>query len=331
MLQCQCSCVPVFIVDMGTAGPEGAGTRAISQPSARPAPTAVMDLHGSSHETRGRHAEAATAKHAAASSRMAADAPDQECPIDLSDPYIVSALRALRDSGLDVADAAHAAPGPMQAPHPSAGAMPTPATGVQLRRRPASPVVGLGAAGQAAARAPMPEHSELLGHVQAPTSFSGFSAHPPPRTADGAAPFWPMFAQQAHPGHRQSVLSQQAWPHLQPLYFTAPVFTPPRPLGGALLRSSADSSDSTQGLGDAPQPSHAEQQARGPASQAPPAPMSTAFRVAAPALQQAQQDRPGQVLATQSRTEAAAVASSVWGVQLRHFPGKYGHCEERSA
>ena len=321
-------------MDTGTAGPEGAGTYAIPQPSARPAPTAVMGLHGSSHETHGRPAEARTAQHAAASSRMAADAPDQECPIDLSDPYIVSALRALRDSGLDVADAAHAAPGPVQAPHPFAGAMPTPATGVQLKRRPASPVVGLGAAGQAAARAPMPEHSESLGHVQAPTSFSGFSAHPPLRTADGAAPFWPMFAQQAHPGHRQRVFSQQAWPHLQPMYFPAPVFTPPRVLSGALLRSSADSSDSRQAgpaLGDVPQPSHAEQQARGPAAQAPPAPMSTAFRVAAPALQQAQQDRPGQVLATQSRTEAAAVASSVWGVQLRHFPGKYGHCEERSA
>ena len=299
------------------------------QPSARPAPTAVMGLHGISHDARGRPAEARSAKHPAASSRMAADAPDQECPIDLSDPYIVSALRALHDSGLDVADAAHAVPGPVQPPHPSAGAMPTPATGVQLKRRPASPVVGLGSAGQAAARAPMPEHSESLGHVQAATSFSGFSAHPPPRSADGAAPYWPMFAQQAHPGHRQRALPQQAWPHLQPMYFPAPVFTPPRPPGGALLRSSGYSSNAIQGLGDVPQPGHAEQQGR--AARAPPAPMYTALRAAAPALQQAQQNRPGQVLATQSRTEAAAVASSVWGVQLRHFPGKYGHCEERSA
>ena len=233
------------------------------QPSARPAPTAIMGLHGISHDARGRPAEARNAKHPAASSRMAADAPDQECPIDLSDPYIVSALRALHDSGLDVADAAHAVPCPVQPPHPSAGAMPTPATGVQLKRRPASPVVGLGAAGQAAARAPMPEHSESLGHVQAATSFSGFSAHPPPRYADGAAPYWPMFAQQGHPVHRQRALPQQAWPHLQPMYFPAPVFTPPRPPGGALLRSSGDSSNAIQGLGNVPQPSHAEQQARG--------------------------------------------------------------------
>ena len=334
MLQCCCGCVAVLTVVTGTAGPDRAGTVAIPQPSARAASTAIMDQHGNSYGARGRPAEARTAKHPAASKRMAADAPDQECPIDLSDPYIVNALRALHDSGLDIADATQAAPGPLQATDPSARATPTPAIGVQPKRRPASPVVGLGAAGIAAARAPVPDLSELLGHVQAPTLFSGFSAHPQPRVADSAAPYWPIFAQQAHPGHRQRVLSQQAWPHLQPMYFPAPVFTPPKPLSGALLRSSADSSDSRQdgpAMGDVPQPSHAGQQARAPAAQAPPVLTSVAYPAGEPALQQAQQDRPGQVLTTQSRSEAAAVASSVWGVQLRHFPGKYGHCEGRSA
>ena len=279
----------------------------------------------------GRSTEPRAAKHAEASSRIAADAADEECPIDLSDPYIVSALRALRDSGLDIAGAVCAAPDAAQAPQAPAGASLAPATAVQTQRRPASPVVGLGAAVQALARAPTPAHSQALGRVQAPTSFSGFSTTPLPRTAGDAAPCWPIFAQQAHPGHRQAGLSQQAWPHLQPLYFPAPVFTPPRPLSGALVRSSA-SAQAAPDVGEVPQPSHPGQQAQGPASQTPPAPVCKVYRAAEPDLQQAQQDQAGQVLAaTQSRTEAAAVASSVWGVQLRHFPGKYGRCEERNA
>ena len=301
------------------------------QTSARLAPVAAMGQHGASQKVHGGPAEARTAEHPVARHRMAADAPDQEYLIDLSDPYIVNALRALRDSGLDVADAVFVGPGPAQTPQPPAGATLAPALAVQLKRRPVSPVIGLGAGVQAAARAQVPAPGAALGHVQAPMPFSGFATHPPPHTADRAAPFWPMFAQQAHPGHRQTVLSQQAWPHLQPMYFPAPVFTPPRPLSGALVRSSVASSASGQAapaMGVLSQPSHPGQQAQEPAPLTSPAPVPSAHRAAEPDPQQAQQ---GQVLATaESRTEAAAVASRVWGVQLRHFPGKYGRNEEPS-
>ena len=317
---------------MCSAGPERAGTHAFAQTSARLAPVATTGQHGSSQSVHGGPAEARAARHPVASHRMAADAPDLECPVDLSDPYIVSALRALRDSGLDVADAVLAAPVPAQAHQPPAGAAAAPVLAVQLKRRPASPVIGLGAAVQAAARAPAPAPGAPLGHVLAPTSFSGFAMRPQPHTADGAAPLWPIFAQRAHPEHRQRVLSQQAWPHLRPIYFPAPVFPPPKPLSGALVRSSAASSTSgqaTPALGVVPEPSHPGQQAQEPVPQTTPTPMPSVCGAAEP---DPQQGHVGQVLApADSRTEAAAVASSVWGVQLRHFPGKYGRCKGPSA
>jgi hypothetical protein len=241
--------------------------------------------------------------------KMAADAADFDCPLDLSDSYIVSALRALRDSGVDVGCLERGPPAQAQPESASAGAQAAVAAGARAGQRPTSPaatVPGTGVTGvTAAAGLPPQAPSAVRGLASAPLAFAGFSPGAVPSGQGAAGPSWPPFAQTGgRYGH--SYVHQRAWQQMQqPLYIPAAALAHTRPSSNGPAAGSA------------------ERGAAGPAPPAAPAANTGEGGVPAPGRSSGTSSQQAAAVDA-AELAAAAVASKYWGVQLRHFSGKYG-------
>ncbi len=243
--------------------------------------------------------------------KMAADAADFDCPLDLSDSYIVSALRALRDSGVDVGCLESGPPAQAQPENASTGAPAAVAAGARAGQRPTSPaatVPGTGVTGVTAAAGSAPQApSAVRGLASAPLAFAGFSPGAVPHGQGAAGPSWPPFAQTGG-RYGPSYVHQRAWQQMQqPLYIPAAALAHTRPSSNKPAAGSAEKG----AAGPAPAPAAATAANTGEGGFPAPGRSSGTSSQEAAAVDAAE-------------LAAAAVASKYWGVQLRHFSGKYG-------
>ena len=296
--------------------------------------------HGHHAPSPAKFDEASAAAPPAAGHSLAADAPDLNCPIDLSDPYIVSALRALRDSGIDVGSADPTASKPSQPS--SVGMCDSPAGQQQgtsviagkLTAGPAHAFINSNTRATPAAARPAP--SGLGGAPGAvPGAFSGFLTGPALPGAVRAGPHWPLFAQNGPPEYCQRTLNPQAWQHMQQpmVYIPASALTHP-----SLFTTGTPSESSGQGAspGHAAPTAGSEMQRYQPDAR--PGEADLSVPNSATGMHKAGNPTPRlsspldglkfhvpQAMAVGSEGDLApaTVASNFWGVQLKHFRGKY--------
>lgn len=295
--------------------------------------------HGLHAPSPARSTEASAAAPPPAGHSVAAGDPDFGCPIDLSDPYIVSALRALRDSGIDVGSADPTASKPSQPS--SVGTCELPAGQQQgtsviagkLTGSPAHAFVTSNTRAMPAAARPAP--SGLGGAPGAvPEAFSGFLTGPALPGAVRAGPHWPLFAQNGPPEYRQRTFNPQAWQHMQQpmVYIPASALT-----HTSLFNDGTPSESSGQGAssGHAAPTAGSEMQRYqrderpGEANLSVPSSATGMHKAGNPTpplsspLDGLKLHMPQAMAVGSGDLAPAAVASKFWGVQLKHFRGKY--------